>query len=104
MVLGGEPSARVLPGHSPAQHPRRAGRFRRDTPVGRQLIRNHPPDRPEPDAMALEPSRGAGAHRLHLAFWAAMATIFIAILVLTVTGYHRLLESKFAFLMRGMDR
>jgi hypothetical protein len=33
-----------------------------------------------------------------------MATIFIAILVLTVTGYHRLLESKFAFLMRGMDR
>jgi putative spermidine/putrescine transport system permease protein len=37
-------------------------------------------------------------------FGAAMATIFIAILVLTITGYHRLLESKFAFLMRGRDR
>jgi putative spermidine/putrescine transport system permease protein len=37
-------------------------------------------------------------------FGAAMATVFIAILVLTITGYHRLLESKFAFLMRGMDR
>jgi putative spermidine/putrescine transport system permease protein len=37
-------------------------------------------------------------------FGAAMATVFIAILVLTVTGYHRLLESKFAFLTRGRDR
>jgi putative spermidine/putrescine transport system permease protein len=37
-------------------------------------------------------------------FGAAMATVFIAILVLTITGYHRLLESKFAFLMRGRDR
>jgi putative spermidine/putrescine transport system permease protein len=37
-------------------------------------------------------------------FGAAMATVFIAILVLTITGYHRLLESKFAFLMRGRGR
>lgn len=37
-------------------------------------------------------------------FGAAMATVFIAILVLTITGYHRLLESRFAFLMRGRDR
>jgi putative spermidine/putrescine transport system permease protein len=37
-------------------------------------------------------------------FGAAMATIFIAILVLMITGYHRVLESKFAFLMRGKDR
>ena len=36
-------------------------------------------------------------------FGAAMATIFIVILVLVITGYHRLLESKFAFLMRGKD-
>jgi putative spermidine/putrescine transport system permease protein len=34
-------------------------------------------------------------------FGAAMATIFIAILVLMITGCHRGLESKFAFLMRG---
>jgi putative spermidine/putrescine transport system permease protein len=37
-------------------------------------------------------------------FGAAMATIFIVILVLVITGYHRLLESKFAFLTRGKDR
>jgi putative spermidine/putrescine transport system permease protein len=37
-------------------------------------------------------------------FGAAMATIFIAILVLMITGYHRVLESRFAFLMRGKDR
>jgi putative spermidine/putrescine transport system permease protein len=37
-------------------------------------------------------------------FGAAMATIFIVILVLIITGCHRLLESKFAFLMRGQDR
>jgi putative spermidine/putrescine transport system permease protein len=37
-------------------------------------------------------------------FGAAMATVFIAILVLMITGYHRLLESRFAFLMRGRDR
>jgi putative spermidine/putrescine transport system permease protein len=37
-------------------------------------------------------------------FGAAMATIFIVILVLMITGYHRLLESKFAFLMRREDR
>jgi putative spermidine/putrescine transport system permease protein len=37
-------------------------------------------------------------------FGAAMATVFIAILVLMITGYHRLLERKFAFLIRGKDR
>jgi putative spermidine/putrescine transport system permease protein len=37
-------------------------------------------------------------------FGAAMATVFIAIVVLMITGYHRLLESRFAFLMRGRDR
>jgi putative spermidine/putrescine transport system permease protein len=37
-------------------------------------------------------------------FGAAMATIFIAILVVMITGYHRMLESKFAFLMREKDR
>jgi putative spermidine/putrescine transport system permease protein len=37
-------------------------------------------------------------------FGAAMATVFIAVLVLMITGYHRVLESKFAFLARGKDR
>jgi putative spermidine/putrescine transport system permease protein len=37
-------------------------------------------------------------------FGAAMATIFIAILALMITGYHRVLESKFAFLMRGKNQ
>ncbi len=34
-------------------------------------------------------------------FGAAMATVFIAILMLLVTGYHRLVEAKFAFLVKG---
>jgi putative spermidine/putrescine transport system permease protein len=37
-------------------------------------------------------------------FGAAMATTFIAVLVLIITGYHRVLESKFAFLARGKDQ
>ena len=34
-------------------------------------------------------------------FGAAMATIFIAILMLLITLYHRLIEAKFAFLVKG---
>jgi putative spermidine/putrescine transport system permease protein len=37
-------------------------------------------------------------------FGAAMATLFIVILVLIITGYHRVLESKLAFLTRGKER
>jgi putative spermidine/putrescine transport system permease protein len=34
-------------------------------------------------------------------FGAAMATIFIVILMLIITVYHRLIEAKFAFLVKG---
>lgn len=37
-------------------------------------------------------------------FGAAMATIFIGVVVLLVTAYHRFLESKFAFLLKGKER
>lgn len=39
-----------------------------------------------------------------LPFGAAMATIFIAILMLLITAYHRLVEAKFAFLVKGKER
>jgi putative spermidine/putrescine transport system permease protein len=34
-------------------------------------------------------------------FGAAMATVFIIILMLIITVYHRLIEAKFAFLVKG---
>jgi putative spermidine/putrescine transport system permease protein len=34
-------------------------------------------------------------------FGAAMATVFIVILMLIITVYHRLIEAKFAFLVKG---
>lgn len=36
-------------------------------------------------------------------FGAAMATIFIGVVVLLVTLYHRFLESKFAFVLKGKE-
>ncbi|RMF85465.1 MAG: ABC transporter permease, partial [Nitrospinota bacterium] len=37
-------------------------------------------------------------------FGAAMATIFIGVVILLVTLYHRFLESKFAFILKGEER